>query len=68
MGIDQWAPMCLFSLDCLERVQGQVLRELRGESSSPHSLTTAMLALHSFPEWVDGEERLCKPFGVKGGE
>lgn len=54
-----------FPLDHFERVQGQVL-ELKGESSSPRSLATAMLPLHRVVEWVDGEEGCGKPFGIRG--
>lgn len=37
--------MCFSSLDHLEGAQGQVLRELKCESSCPHSLVSALLAL-----------------------
>lgn len=68
MGIDSWAPKRLFTLDPLEGSQGLVLRELKGASSSPHSLATAILALCRFPEWVAGKEGCAESFGVRGGE
>lgn len=68
IGTDCWAPMCVFSLDSLEGAQDQVLRELKGACSSPHSLATAMLALCRFPEWVAGKEGRGEFFGVRGGE
>lgn len=68
MGIDSWAPTCLFTLDSLEGSQGLVLRELKAASSSPHSLATAGLTLCRFPEWVAGKEGCGESFGVRGGE
>lgn len=58
----------LFPLDHLEGAKGQVPRELKGESFSPQSLVTAVLALHKFSEGVDDEEGCGKPFGVRGEE
>lgn len=58
--------VCHFPLDHFESAQGQVLRELKDESSSPRSLATAMLPLHRVSEWVNGEEGCGKPFGIRG--
>lgn len=64
IGTDCWAPTCVFSLDSLGGAQDQVLRELKGAFSSPHSLATAMLVLRRFPEGLLVKKGVASSLGL----